>query len=230
MHYFLVYNDNTHTKNINQLIKSMEKYGPEFKIIIFHKEQIDTEFYNQHRNIMEEKRGGGYWLWKPYIINRILNEIEEGDILLYLDSSYYFKEDFTELYREQLEKKDILIFKNKPNESTNYMKYLCKMDVVVKYDMYDTIFHQNVDEFWAGCMFLKKTPHIKNIIQEWLNMCCIYEDITDSPSKIPNDNCFWDHRHDQALLSIVLHKKNIQPVFFEKKYLQNVRCPYIHDK
>ena len=57
-------------------------------------------------------------------------------------------------------------------------------------------------------------------------MCCIYEDITDSESKIENSNLFREHRHDQSLLSIIIHKYNIQMQFFEKKYLQNVRSPF----
>jgi hypothetical protein len=57
-------------------------------------------------------------------------------------------------------------------------------------------------------------------------MCCIYEDITDVESKIKNNDLFIEHRHDQSLLSIVLNENNIKTFHFEKKYLQNSRCPY----
>ena len=211
---------------INILIKSVEKFGKEFQIIIFNKEEIDIDFYQKNKYILESKRGGGYWLWKPYIINKILNKINENDVLLYLDSTYYFTEKFTDLYQKHLEKNDLLVFKNKPNESTNCMKHLCKMDVVIKYNMYNKLFIENVEEYWAGCIFIKKTENTMEIMKEWLQMCCNHDDITDSPSQNQNYRYFWDHRHDQALLSIILHKKNITPCHFEKNYLQNMRYPY----
>lgn len=226
MHYFLVYNDNTHWDSLNLLLQSVEKYGPQFQIILFHKEDIDDEFYQKNQAILNSKRGGGYWLWKPYIINQVLDELQEKDVLFYLDSRYCFTEPFEDLYREPLERGDLLVFKNKPNESPNAMKHLCKMDVILKYDMYNRIMNQNVEEFWAGCIILKKTEKTTRIIREWLAMCCQEEDITDKPSQAPNPPCFWDHKHDQALLSILLHKQNIPSVYFERKYLQNMRIPY----
>jgi hypothetical protein len=57
-------------------------------------------------------------------------------------------------------------------------------------------------------------------------MCCNYDDITDSPSKAENSSMFTEHRHDQSMLSIVLHKYNIQAQFLETKYLQDLRNPH----
>ena len=134
MHYFLVYNDNTHTEPLNILIKSVEKFGKEFQIIIFNKEEIDIDFYQKNKSILESKRGGGYWLWKPYIINKILNKINENDVLLYLDSTYYFTEKFTDLYQKHLEKNDLLVFKNKPNESGKQLVFQFSDKVVKNFD------------------------------------------------------------------------------------------------
>ena len=106
------------------------------------------------------------------------------------------------------------------------MKNWCKMHVIDKYNMFDKVFNENAEDCWAGALILKKTENTMKYIQEWLDMCCIYEDITDVKSIIKNDKLFIEHRHDQSLLSIILHKYNIQLHFFEKKYLQNVRDPF----
>jgi hypothetical protein len=92
--------------------------------------------------------------------------------------------------------------------------------------MFYKVFSENAEDCWAGALIVKKTENTIRYIQEWLDMCCIYEDITDSKSKIKNSNLFREHRHDQSLLSIIIHKYNIQMQFFEKKYLQNMRCPF----
>ena len=46
----------------------------------------DVDFWSQHSNFIEHnRRGYGYWLWKPYIIKKTMEEMKDGDILLYLD-------------------------------------------------------------------------------------------------------------------------------------------------
>ncbi|MGL5889875.1 MAG: hypothetical protein ACRC3B_08315, partial [Bacteroidia bacterium] len=46
-----------------------------------------TDFYKQYRFILDQPRGGGYWLWKPYYILETLKQMNEGDILVYADSA-----------------------------------------------------------------------------------------------------------------------------------------------
>jgi hypothetical protein len=99
------------------------------------------------------------------------------------------------------------------------------MDVIHKYNVYEEVFEKNMEACWTGTMIMRKTNNVMNIIQEWLTMCCS-ENITDTPSIIQNSVEFNDHRHDQALLSIVLWKYKIPLYTFEKKFLQNVRRPY----
>jgi hypothetical protein len=226
MYYFLVYNDNQYSEYLNTLLESVKKYGKNFEIIIFDKSEIDSDFTMKNKSILSLNKGGGYWLWKPYIINSVLNKINENDIIFYLDSKYYFMEDFTDLYSEHMKKNDLLVWKNKPNERIWYMKNWCKMDVIMKYDIYDKVFIENAEDCWGGALVIRKTDNTIKYMKEWLDMCCIYENITDSPSEIENSSLFHEHRHDQSLLSVVLHKYNINMVFFEKKYLQNVRVPF----
>jgi len=226
MLYFLVYNDNTHNNYIDRLLHSVKTYGEEFNIIIYDKNDIDNEFMEKNNSILKCDRGGGYWLWKPYIINETLKKINYNDIIIYIDSKYYFIENFTKLYVDYMKNNDLLVWKNKPNEQIWYMKNWCKMGVIHKYNMFDKVFNENAEDCWGGAMVLKKTENTINYIQEWLDMCCVHEDITDAESKIENAEIFIEHRHDQSLLSILLHKYNIEMQFFEKKYLQNVRSPF----
>lgn len=226
MFYFLVYNDNTHTNYLRQLIRSVEKYGGEFRIIIFNKRDIDNEFVEKNKDILNCKRGGGYWLWKPYIINEVLKKINNGDIVFYLDSKYYFINNLSNLYSNYMINNDILVWKNKPNDHTWFMKNLCKMDVIVKYNMINKVFRESVVDCWAGAIIVKKTDNTVLYIQEWLDMCCNYEDISDSKSRLKNSPLFVEHRHDQSLLSIVMYKYNIELQLLDRSCLQDVRNPF----
>jgi hypothetical protein len=225
MYYFLVYHDETHTQYLQKLLNSVQTFGKEFQIIIYPKSEIDPVFMDKHKNILSLPRGGGYWLWKPYMIDSILQLLNEGDVLFYLDAKYYFIENFFPWVNELLSLQDLVVFKNKPNEPVYLMKEWCKMDVLDKYNMKEKAFEQNAIDVWAGCILLRKSSNTTVWIKEWLEMGT-YENITDSPSQLPNETCFKEHRHDQSLLSVLVHKHNIPIPYFEKKYLQNVRIPY----
>jgi hypothetical protein len=226
MLFFIVYNDGSHTEQILKLLESVKEYGKEFEIIVFNRSDIDNEYYIRYNYILSLPRGGGYWLWKPILINKILKIVNENDIIFYLDSQYYFTENFTNLYQEYMQNNDILIWKNKPNCPVYFMKNFCKMDVIKKYNLYDKVFKENLEDCWAGAIIIKKTQNTIKYMKEWLDMCCVYEDITDSASIEKNDQQYREHRHDQSLLSIVMNKYNIKKQYFPRKYLQNVRDPY----
>jgi len=224
--YFLIYNDNTgkYDCDIKKLSDSVKKYS-DFEVIIYQKKDIDSPFVDKNKAILSQTRGGGYWLWKPYIINKTLKLLNEGDLLFYMDSSYYFYENFKDLYKYKL-KDDILIWKNKPNEESYFLKNWCKMDVIYNYNMYHSTFIENYEICWAGALLLKKSSKTEEIIDKWLKICCIENNITDIKSIRSNNSDFIDHRHDQSLLSVLLHQYNIPLNHFEKKFLQNKRYPY----
>ena len=49
--------------------------------------ELDPNWYEKHKNFMlENPRGFGYWLWKPKIIQLMLDRIPEDDILVYQDA------------------------------------------------------------------------------------------------------------------------------------------------
>jgi hypothetical protein len=126
MYYFLVYHDETHTQYLQKLLNSVQTFGKEFQIIIYPKSEIDPVFMDKHKNILSLPRGGGYWLWKPYMIDSILQLLNEGDVLFYLDAKYYFIENFFPWVNELLSLQDLVVFKNKPNEPVYLMKEWCK--------------------------------------------------------------------------------------------------------
>ena len=44
-----------------------------------------TDFYKKYKNILVDKTGLGYFLWKSYIINDAINKMEDGELLFYTD-------------------------------------------------------------------------------------------------------------------------------------------------
>jgi len=210
------------------MVSSIKNHGPEFEVVIFDKTDIEADFVESNKNILSQEKGGGYWLWKPYCINVLLNKVNDNDIIFYCDLKYLFIDQISGLYKTYFEEpsNELLVWKNKPNEPIWFMKNWCKMDVILKYDMYSKVFDENSEDSWGGAMLVKKTSNTVRCMKDWLDMCCIYDNITDEPSKTENSSEFIEHRHDQSLLSIVLYKYNIVMQYMEKGIMQNLRVPY----
>ena len=72
----------------------------------------DPDFWNQHSNFIQNNpRGYGYWLWKPYIVKKTIEQMNDGDILLYLDCGCEFdiKKKDKLINHFELVKKDYVI-------------------------------------------------------------------------------------------------------------------------
>ena len=216
--YFLVYDDETGRYDLQGLIESVQKYSS-FQIIVFKKSEIDPSFVQAHQHILSLPRGGGYWLWKPYIIHKTLERIEKGSFLFYMDSSYMFKKPFDDLVA-YVDRNDVVVWKNKPNEPVYPMKEWCKMDVMNAYNV-----DGEMEVCWAGTMLLKNTTYSKYLVKKWIDMCCNADHLTDSPSRSPNSPAFIEHRHDQSLLTIALSQFMVPLHFLDASFLHNNRFP-----
>jgi len=78
---------------------------------MFNKLSLNTNptFVNRNKNILERKRGAGYWLWKPYLIFQELYLARDGDIIVYSDALVNFVANISYL-TELTAKQDMIIF------------------------------------------------------------------------------------------------------------------------
>jgi hypothetical protein len=81
-------------------------------------------------------------------------------------------------------------------------------------DTYRRIIGDNDDymmtrQIISGIFFVKNTPMMQELIQNWINLGI--EDkgryLDDSPSQLPNDKIFRENRHDQSIFSLLLKLK-----------------------
>lgn len=76
---------------LSYTLKRMKKQAESFSLFdgyfFYDQNKLDPDFKDRFKNILNYKyRGFGYWCWKPQIILKTLETIEEGSILIYADS------------------------------------------------------------------------------------------------------------------------------------------------
>jgi hypothetical protein len=57
---------------------------------VFDKKDIQW-LMDTYPNHFENSRGFGFWLWKPFLIRNVLDQIADGDIVVYVDSTMVFE-------------------------------------------------------------------------------------------------------------------------------------------
>jgi hypothetical protein len=201
-----------------RLIKQAEDIDLFDKNILFTDKEliIDNTFWNKHYQFIEKNnRGYGYWLWKSYIILKTMNEMKNGDILLYLDCGCEIMKDKKNLIIEYFNyiKEDKII----ANEIETLEGQFSKMDLINYLQLKnDNIINSYQRE--AGAIMFYINDEIRQFVKEWYDISSKYHLIDDSPSKLQNVNNFIEHRHDQSIFSLLTKKYNI----FSKKKISNI--------
>lgn len=167
----------------------------------------DQVFWNNHSKFIENnKKGYGYWLWKPYIIKKTIEKMNNGDILLYLDVGCEIdiqeKDFLIECF--ELVKKDYII----GTLGVGFVKERCKMDLILKLNMNDNKYLDS-RQHQAGANMYLVCDKTRQLVDEWYELSCSYNLIDDSESINKNVDSFIDHRHDQSIFSLLTKKYNL---------------------
>ena len=176
--------------------------------IIWNPSNIDESYKEYYGHILNQPRGAGYWLWKPYIMDKALSVMDEGDWLLYTDAGVEIVNSLSHLTSLN---QNILLFRN-----MYIHEHWCKMDV-----MYRICGRRSmpIKQVQASAILVKVCEESKKFIFEWMANCEISSNIDDTPSQMPNHPAFHEHRHDQAVLTCLAHKRNIKTWWWPAHYV-----------
>lgn len=161
---------------------------------------ISDEFRKENDYILSKKRGGGYWLWKSYFIDKILNEVDDGDIVFYMDCGDDIISDIENYLLTKHENHDSLLYTS-GHSNMIWCKRKC-------FEIMDCFEFQHSHQLEAGILSFKKTESSLKLVKDWLTLCKNPDLITDDG--IGNEvQGFRDHRHDQAILTNLTLKQGI---------------------
>jgi hypothetical protein len=205
--------DNHYALHQRHGIDTFLKYNNFDTIYACNESNLLPGFLEKNKRIFESKEGGsgairaGFWLWKPYLIKRCLDRMNENDILMYADATIYQKNDLTPIFN-LLNKQSIIPFKI--NDGKGDERDATKRDAFV-------LMNCDNEKYWTGHIsgqlnashiFFKKDAIAVQFVEEWLHYCEDYRIITESDNTqgLPNYPAFVCHRHDQSVYSLLIKK------------------------
>lgn len=183
------------------------KIGGFERVVSYSPSDLDSEFYFKNRDILDEERGNGYWLWKPYIIKKELININKGDYLFYCDSGSYFINSV----------QDLILTLNSVNQDIMPFELGFKESMWTKRDAFvlmgcDSSKFVNSNHRLATFILFKKSHTSLKFVDEWLLLSQDERIITDEENKcgLPNYEGFTENRHDQSIFSLLSKKYNLK--------------------
>lgn len=201
MKHFINYASNGFFKSQEEGLRCAELFG--FKCKGYSNLDIEDSFLQKNKQILSSERGAGYWLWKPYIILDMLNKIEDGDYLVYMDSGARFIGN-PDSYLKSIDDCGILAF-SMVQRTSKWTKGDCFHEI----NSADKNQFKDKNQLQGTYIFFRKCENSISFVKEWLSYCETNL-ITDSPNeKMPNFDDFIDHRHDQAIFSLLAYNRNI---------------------
>lgn len=181
------------------------------KLILYSEKDLPEEILNSP--LYRNKRGGGYWLWKPFIIKQTLQSCSDDDIVCYIDSGCLIRggKEWDEYFRIASKTNAICFQYNYivPEIKENFHcvkmgnKYWTKR---ICLDFFDNLFlsqeYWEIPQVWAGVIMVKGRQN--KLINDWYDIMLTHPELVDDTLS-NNEYDFFSgfHRHDQSILSIL---------------------------
>lgn len=209
----ITYGDKNFEMPKNRFIQNAHAMNIFDEIIAYSDKDLSEEL--KQSEIINEKRGGGLWSWKPDVILTTLNKMEDGDILVYCDSgcTVYPCNEWNHIWKS-LENHDIIA--QRIYQRTD--KWTRKS--IIEY------FAETNSKNWTKCyqhmataIILKATPFTRAFVSEWKDMMISHPEMVKDVTieeKVNEAECFIENRHDQAFYSALTYKYLNNPTYKNK--------------
>lgn len=180
---------------------------------------LDPDFVSTFQDKLQMGvRGFGYWAWKAQAVRQVMEQMEEGDCLLYADAGCHLnprgRPRLDQYFDMLTPDRPMVVFQHDPNDSVfgNVNPHLqswpnsnwTKGDLIDYFGVRDRQDILEKETYYATTFLMQKGPQSQKFIQDWqAPVLADWGLIDDSPSKSPNMPGFVEHRHDQSIFSLL---------------------------
>lgn len=230
MVYLLSFADSRMQRSLDRLARQAKSLNTFDDIFMYNENDLPVDFREHFKEkLIPGSRGYGYWSWKPEAILMALDRIQDEDCLLYIDVGCHLngrgKKRLLEYFKilEQ-EETGIVAFKAiQPTEDNSSLVYdgrklfdqpnyrWIKGDLLDYFGEKDNPSVVNDQAIGSGIIFVRKCDQAIRIIKEWQKIIWNhYNLLDDTPSVSANLAGFIEHRHDQAIWTLLCLKHRVK--------------------
>ena len=202
------YADKNFAKAQQLNLKTALAWGAD-RTIAYTPADIDASFRRKNQAILAAPKGNGYYLWKPYFLNKAYRELGAGDYLIYTDAGSVYVNRIEYLIDcMEREGQELMVFSLQKEMLER--KYT-KRDAFVLMGCDNPRFTDTPQSI-GGYVILKKSDFVEKFIAEDLSYAQDARMITEQNNTLGFDNYpeFIAHRHDQSVWSLMVKKYDLK--------------------
>jgi hypothetical protein len=187
-------------------------------IHIYRRGHIGADFYEKNKKILSQKRGAGYWLWKPYFILKTMAQYPDNTTIIYADSGVVLTKPLGDLFQLLKQNDMVLVGHGRPVPLRFHLKKEAQKILSIEGNQ-SLLNSQNI---WGFFMVIRNTPAMRDFVQKWLALCETEAALTDEPfDPSSQEPGFVHHEHDQSLLSILVAQQPDKKMIIKRNELRN---------
>lgn len=210
---FVTYADAAFERARKRITREAAAIGDFDVVVEMTRVDLDPDFYAKNKGILDQRRGGGYWLWKPWAAARVGGLLRDNDYLVYLDSGCKIAKSL-QPWLDTVTTADpgwyVLEFEERVARWTKGDIFKALGITVADYGEYKQVL--------AGIWAMRKTPATWKLLEEWLHYAQDEQLITDAPSIEPNPPGFSENRHDQSIFSLLIRIHGVKTIAQDNTY------------
>ena len=211
---FIAYADSNLAYSLKRIGRQARRLGIFDEVILY--TPADLPDYIRQSPLMQHKKGGGYWAWKPAIIHETLQKHGDGDIVVYVDAGCTLNRS-TEwnLLFQLMTDYDTICFHYdaempewaKWGNTSTRIKYWTKQSAITFLDDYchDESWHDTC-KIWGGTLFLKGKQN--TFLNKWMDITLHHPEVIIDPTDDEHRQQpagFAFHKHDQSVITALAY-------------------------
>ncbi len=204
--HFIGYGNDRFQYSKRRIRAEAEQYGLFSSISMYGPMDLSAEFRKIFHNVLNQSRGGGYWIWKFYIIKEALEKAKEGEFIFYLDSGSSLipktQSRFSQ-YMAMIERSDYDVLVHNGGPYTE--EYFLSGPILSLFDLRNSRKFLDSTQISAAFILLKKSYKSASLIDTALEILRIDRNlITVFYGDCCTTSTFRENRHDQSIFSVLL--------------------------
>ncbi len=193
-------------------------------ISIYKYEDLLPAYKIKHGNfIVQNKRGFGYWIWKPQCILQTLDKIEQGDLVVYMDVGFEINTAGNGRMLEYFKIAQQNKFKMLAFSNTHTEYRWTKMDLAKRLGIEADSNYFLTSQLAAGFFVFQYTQDNYVLITQWRDLAVEnnYHYSSDATSVLNNHTEFVEHRHDASIFSLLRKLRGTEISHYEVQSYPN---------
>ncbi len=204
---FLTFGDARYEEALQRIEREAAASGLFDRLSIRRPRDLGRAFWRKHgKFVSANRRGYGYWVWKPWLILEELQKCEPDEVLVYADAGCTVDANgaarFDE-YRRLLKMNPVGVIGFRLGQPE---KRYTKGDAFAALDAWAL---KDTPQVMGTVVVLHRCEASLEFMREWLELAESYNLVSDVASVVTNDSAFIEHRHDQSLFSLLAKLRGV---------------------